>query len=79
MEKKVKKNLNDETEVEVKETTAQAEVTLVRSQSSVQIETDSKGVKKYLVKVYDDNPDVAAKKALELSEMIEKKINKGDE
>lgn len=84
MEKKIKQKVgkDHETEIELQvgPEATQPEVTLVRSQSSVQIETDSKGAKKYSVKVYDDDPEVAAKKALELSEMIESKINgKGDE
>ncbi len=74
MEKKVKKNQDDEAVVEPK--TGQPEVTLVRSQSSVQIETDSKGTKKYSIKVYADDPEEAANTALRLSEKIEKELNK---
>ncbi|MDF2615463.1 MAG: hypothetical protein K0Q47_118 [Sedimentibacter sp.] len=57
----------------------QPDITLVKSQSSVQIETDSKGIKKYSVKVYADNAMEAANKALEISEMVEQRINKKED
>jgi hypothetical protein len=86
MEKKIKqvidrdKEINDEPKLSITGDINQPEVTLVKSQSSVQIETDSKGIKKYSVKVYDDDPYKAACIALEIVERVEEKLNeKGDE
>lgn len=44
---------------------------VLRSQSSVEITKDAKGNIKFCIKVYDDNPFEAAKKATEIYEQLE--------
>ena len=55
---------------------SQSSVQIVKSQSSVQIEIDSKGSKKYTVKVYDDDPEVAKEKAISISNDLDIEIKK---
>lgn len=52
------------------------DVTIVKSQSSIQIEIDSKGSKKYTVKVYDDDPEIAKEKAIKISNELDEEIKK---
>lgn len=49
--------------------------TLVRSQSSCAIKTDSKGTKSYEVKVYADDAEDAVALALRMSTKLDKEMN----
>lgn len=72
-DKKVKKT-NDVT-VSL-EQPKEASYVITRAESSVQIEIDSKGSKKYTVKVYDENPEIAKEKAIKISQELDKEIGR---
>ena len=54
----------------------ESSIVITKSESSVQIEIDSKGSKKYTVKVYDEDPDVAKEKAIKISQELDKEIGR---
>ena len=48
---------------------------IVRSQTSVTLKKGAKGEATWEIKIYGDDPDVAAEKALELHKKFEKEFN----
>lgn len=54
----------------------QSSVVMTKSESSVQIEIDSKGSKKYTVKVYDEDIEIAKEKAIKISQELDKEIGR---